>query len=107
MSSNMSFFRDLKIAFHSLMRSKGLAAIVILTLALGIGANAAIFGLIDHVMLRMLPVKNPQDLLVIRATASYPRFEEMRKRNSAFASMFGVHVMRVPSTLRPNIMPPP
>ena len=38
----MSFFRDLKVAFHSLMRSKGLAAIVILTLALGIGANAAI-----------------------------------------------------------------
>jgi hypothetical protein len=42
----MSLFRDLKVAFQSLMRSKGLAAIVILTLALGIGANAAIFTLV-------------------------------------------------------------
>jgi putative ABC transport system permease protein len=39
----MSFFRDLNAAFHSLMRSKGLATVVVLTLALGIGANAAIF----------------------------------------------------------------
>jgi putative ABC transport system permease protein len=41
----MSFYRDLKVAFHSLMRSKGLASIVILTLALGIGANAAILAI--------------------------------------------------------------
>jgi hypothetical protein len=42
----MSFFRDLRVAFHSLMRSKGLATTVTLTLALGIGANAAIFTLV-------------------------------------------------------------
>ena len=47
----MSFYRDLRVAFHSLMRSKGLASIVILTLALGIGANAAIFTLVRGVLL--------------------------------------------------------
>ena len=86
-------WQDLRYAARQLAASPGFAAVATLSLALGIGANAAIFGLIDHVMLRLLPVKNPQDLLVIRATASYPRFEEMRKRNSVFASMFGVHVM--------------
>jgi hypothetical protein len=51
---DMSFFRDLRGAFHSLMRSKGLATIVILTLALGIGANAAIFTLVRGVLLKPL-----------------------------------------------------
>ena len=50
----MSFLRDLRVAFHSLSRTKGLAAIVILTLALGIGANAAIFTLVRGVLLKPL-----------------------------------------------------
>jgi hypothetical protein len=50
----MSFFRDLRVAFHSLKHSKGLAIIVILTLALGIGANAAIFTLVRGVLLKPL-----------------------------------------------------
>src|SRR5262249_47712511 len=86
-------WQDLRYAARQLAASPGFAAVATLSLALGIGANTAIFGLIDHVMLRLLPVKNPQDLLVIRATTSYPRFEEIRKRNSVFTSMFGVHVM--------------
>ena len=48
----MAFFRDLRLAYHSLKRSKSLAAIVILTLALGIGANAAIFTLVRGVLLK-------------------------------------------------------
>jgi putative ABC transport system permease protein len=67
--ANMSFFRDLKVAFHSLMRSKGLAAIVILTLALGIGANAAIFTLVRGVLLKPLVNRDENRLVYIRQSA--------------------------------------
>ncbi len=66
----MSFFRDLRVAFHSLMRSKGLAAIVILTLALGIGANAAIFTLVRGVLLKPLVNREENRLIYIRQSAS-------------------------------------
>jgi len=86
-------WQDLRYALRQLARNPGFASIAVLSLALGIGANTAIFGLIDHVMLRLLPVRNPQELLVIRRTISYARFEEVRRRNSVFSSVFGVHVM--------------
>jgi hypothetical protein len=65
----MSFFRDLRVAFQSLMRSKGLAAIVILTLALGIGANAAIFTLVRGVLLKPLVNRDGNRLIYIRQSA--------------------------------------
>src|SRR6185295_2412038 len=86
-------WQDLRYAMRQLAANPGFATIAVLSLALGIGANTAIFGLIDHVMLRLLPVRNPGELLVIRRTVSYPSFEEMRRRNTVFSSIFGVHVM--------------
>src|ERR1051326_9292853 len=86
-------WQDLRYAARQLASPPGFASIAVLSLALGIGANTAIFGLIDHVMLRLLPVRDPGGLLVIPRSVSYPRFEEVRKRNTVFASMFGVHVM--------------
>ncbi len=65
----MSFFNDLRIAFHSLMRTKSLAAIVILTLALGIGANAAIFTLVRGVLLKPLVNRDENRLIYIRQSA--------------------------------------
>jgi putative ABC transport system permease protein len=65
----MSLFRDLRVAFQSLMRSKGLAAIVILTLALGIGANAAIFTLVRGVLLKPLVNRDENRLVYIRQSA--------------------------------------
>ncbi len=65
----MSFFSDLRVAFHSLMRSKGLATIVILTLALGIGANAAIFTLVRGVLLKPLVNRDENRLMYIRQSA--------------------------------------
>ncbi len=65
----MSFFRDLRVAFHSLMHSKGLATIVILTLALGIGANAAIFTLVRGVLLKPLVNRDENRLMYIRQSA--------------------------------------
>lgn len=65
----MSFFRDLRVAFHSLARTKGLATIVILTLALGIGANAAIFTLVRGVLLKPLVNRDENRLIYIRQSA--------------------------------------
>jgi putative ABC transport system permease protein len=65
----MSFVRDLRFALHSLARTPGLACAVILTLALGIGANAAIFTLVRGVLLRPLVNHDEDRLIYIRQTA--------------------------------------
>ncbi len=65
----MSFLNDLKIALRSLDRSKGLSIIVVLTLALGIGANAAIFTLVRGVLLRPLVNRDENRLIYIRQKA--------------------------------------
>src|SRR5712671_711605 len=65
----MSFVNDLKIALRSLARTKGLAITVVLTLALGIGANAAIFTLVRGVLLRPLVNRDENRLIYIRQSA--------------------------------------
>jgi putative ABC transport system permease protein len=86
----MTFLHDLKFAFRSLARSKGLAATVVLTLALGIGANAAIFTLVRGVLLRPLVNRDEDRLIYIRqsargigtenATFSVPEIQDLRER---------------------------
>src|ERR1700685_2847468 len=76
----MSFIRDLKVAAYSLSRTKGLAAIVILTLALGIGANAAIFTLVRGVLLKPLVNRGEDRLIYIRQSAP-----GIRDDNSTFS----------------------
>jgi len=63
------FLNDLKVAFRSLTRAKGLAITVVLTLALGIGANAAIFSLVRGVLLRPLVNRDEDRLIYIRQSA--------------------------------------
>jgi putative ABC transport system permease protein len=65
----MSFVNDLRVAFHSLMRTQGLAITVILTLALGIGANAAIFTLVRGVLLKPLVNRDEDRLIYIRQSS--------------------------------------
>jgi putative ABC transport system permease protein len=67
---NMSFVRDLRVAAHSLIRTPGLAIAVVLTLALGIGANAAIFTLVRGVLLKPLVNRGEDRLIYIRQSAS-------------------------------------
>jgi predicted permease len=65
-----TLFADVRFALRQLGRSPGLAAVVVLSLAFGIGANTAIFSLMDAVMLKSLPVKRPQQLVLLQwATA--------------------------------------
>src|ERR1700688_808307 len=72
----MSFVRDLRVAAHSLIRTPGLAVIVILTLALGIGANAAIFTLVRGVLLKPLVNRDEDRLVYIRQSAPGLRDED-------------------------------
>src|SRR5579859_7073619 len=87
--------RDLKTAFRSLARAQGLAITVVLTLALGIGANAAIFTLVRGVLLRPLVNRDEQRLVYIRqsqsgigsedASFSVPELKDLESGVHAFA----------------------
>jgi putative ABC transport system permease protein len=95
--TNMSFIRDLRVGFHSLIHTPGLAITVILTLALGIGANAAIFTLVRGVLLKPLVNRDEDRLIYVRQSAlgigavnttfSVPEIQDLRssvKTLSAF-----------------------
>lgn len=64
-----AFWNDLRIGFRSLHRSRAYAAVALLTLAVGIGANTAIFSVVNATLLRPLPYKNPDRLVLISVDA--------------------------------------
>src|SRR6185436_888720 len=91
-------FQDIRYALRMLAKNPAFACVVVLTLALGIGANAAIFSLLDTVLLQSLPVTNPDQLAVlspyapkqqpdINGSFSYPMYQDLRDRNSVFSGV--------------------
>jgi predicted permease len=66
-----SLWQDIRFGFRTLAKNPGFTAVAVLTLALGIGANAAIFSVLDPLLIRKLPVKNPNELVLIHAAGSF------------------------------------
>ena len=91
--------QDLKYALRNLWKSRGFAAVAVLTLAIGVGANTAVFSIIDTILLRPLPFRNPDQLVRLfeteAAPGTYPLagpdIDDWRKQNHSFQdiAMFG------------------
>jgi predicted permease len=87
--------QDLRFAFRLLKRSPTFTSVAILTLALGIGANSALFSIVNAVILRPLPYPNPEQLVTLReskpnfatGSVSFPNFLDWQKENRTFSSM--------------------
>jgi predicted permease len=82
-----SLLHDFRFALRMLRKAPGFTIVVILTLTLGIGANAAIFSLLDAVLLRTLPIERPEELERLGGYFSYPLFRELRTRNEVFSGL--------------------
>jgi hypothetical protein len=94
---------ELRLAVRTLSRTPAFTAVVVLSLALGIGANSAIFGLADQVLLRLLPVESPRELVQLRLeggrfgsnsgdgvhTFSHPLYLALRERNTVLSGLTG------------------
>lgn len=89
-----SVMRDMRYAARALLASRGFALVAILSLALGIGANTAIFSLINAVMLRDLPVRDPERLALVvlsggeSSVFTNPLWEQVRDRQDVFDGVF-------------------
>ncbi|MGA7885451.1 MAG: ABC transporter permease [Acidobacteriaceae bacterium] len=100
---------DLKYAWRQLRKSPGFAVTAVVTLALGIGATTAIFSLMDQALLRSLPVRDPQQLVLLEATPynvwnghtsteggdeeayfSYPMYQWLRDKNQVFSGLIAM-----------------
>ena len=88
---------DLRYAFRGLRKNRGFTAVAVLTLALGIGANTAIFTVINTVLLRPLPYEQPDQLVVLMETVSerpvgvsYPNFVDWRNQSTALENVAAV-----------------
>src|SRR5215468_1251226 len=96
--------QDVRYAFRTLLKDRGFTAVAVASLALGIGANTAIFSLIDTLLIRDLPVRDPSELVILAmpgagsrgrpgTSFSYPIYEQIRDGNTSLAGIaatFGV-----------------
>ena len=102
-----SFLHDTAYGIRSMLRSPALTLVALLSLALGIGANTAIFSLLDAVMLRSLPVKDPKQLVLLGTGAwngisdsfaatelySYPFYRQLQQKNAVFSDTAAIFSM--------------
>ncbi|MGA8027544.1 MAG: ABC transporter permease [Bryobacteraceae bacterium] len=95
-----TIWNDIRYAIRGFRRTPLITAIAVLSLAFGIGANTAVFSLLDQVLLRMLPVKHPEQLVLLtkvgsnygsssgQNSMSYPMYRDFRDNNKTFSGMF-------------------
>ena len=82
------FVADLRYASRMMRRAPAFTAVAVLSLALGFGANTAIFSLLDALLLKSLPVHEPDQLFALRGTAHYPVYQAIRQHNRWFIDLF-------------------
>src|SRR5215469_2388190 len=91
----LSVFSDCRFASRQLRKSAGFTAVAVLTLALGIGTNTAIFSVVNGVLLNPLPYPNPEQIVTLHeskpnfatGSISYPNFRDWRANNHSFSAM--------------------
>src|ERR1700685_3072411 len=98
-----SIGKDIQFALRAFRKSPVFTAVALLSLALGIGANTAIFTLLDQVLLRLMPVKNPQELVLLHMEGfhygsnwgsnalSYPLYRDFSSHSPVFSGMLCRH----------------
>src|ERR1700692_2631903 len=105
-----ALFQDVRYAVRTLRSNPGFAAVAILSLALGIGANTAIFSLLNAVLLKSLPVTRPDELLLLNSdgstvharTFSYPMFQRFRAAAPAANTLLAMSRIAPLNTLAPG-----
>lgn len=99
-----SLARDLRYAVRMLCRSPLFTAVAIVTLALGIGANTTVFTFVENIVLRLLPVRDPQQLVALNwggmVNISYPNYLDFRDRNTVFSSLIACRLNLVNLSLQ-------
>ena len=97
-----ALIHDLRYALRQLRKNPGFSLVVVLTLALGLGANVTIFSIVNGIILRKLPVPQPRQIAVLAAqqqgaplglySLSYPELLDIRAQNDAFSDLFAYQV---------------
>lgn len=105
--------QDMRFGFRMLLRSPTFAFVAVLSLALGIGANTAIFSVMDAVLLKALPVQEPSRLVQLEQTYkgegynffSYPTYLRLRDSNRVFSDLFGWAIRRMNGSFGDQVDP--
>jgi macrolide transport system ATP-binding/permease protein len=100
-----TFMRDVRFGLRMIAKSPGVTFVIVVTLALGIGANTAIFGIVNGFLLRPLPVRDPEQITVLAVQQkdapvgssgfAYPEFVDFRDQAKTFSDVFAIVLSNV------------